>query len=367
MKIVMLVPSLAEKGPTIVALNIAKYNFDKNIKFSFISLRSNSEEDKKRFRDLRIDICELGMNRFPTLKVMNTFQSILKNLSPDIIHVHCFWPTLLASLYVEKYTVITTLHNNPYEDYKFEYGKVIGNLMACLSLKIINSFKEIIAISNYVKNVYSNDKIRVIYNAIEDLPLLNEKRYLQNETLNLVSISVLNKRKNIETALKVVRYLKDKEKRVKYTIIGDGKLRKQLERATKELEITNEVDFLGNLDRKKVMQVLEEQDVLIFPSISEGLGLVAIEAMMKKVVVVGSDIPVMNEIIDNSKNGFICKIFNYKEYVECLSKLYDVTLLKSMSIEARNKYLNKFQMNDMIKRYNKVYYDCLKEKVEKSI
>ena len=49
------------------------------------------------------------------------------------------------------------------------------------------------------------------------------------------------------------------------------------------------------------------------------------------------------------------KIFDYKEYVECLSKLYDVTLLKSMSIEARNKYLNKFQMNDMIERYNEFW------------
>ncbi|WP_110954055.1 glycosyltransferase family 4 protein [Anaerosinus massiliensis] len=360
MKIAMLIPSLAEKGPIIVALNIAKYNFDKNIKFIFISLRYNSEIDKKRFRDLNFEVYELGMSKVPTMKAIYKFGSIVKKISPDIIHVHCFWPTLLSYLFVKRYNVIVTLHNNPFEDYKFEYGAIIGKIMATLSLKIVYSFKKIIAISNYVKNVCKNNEISVVYNSTEDLLTLEEKIYLRNNTLHVISVSVLNKRKNIETALRAIRYIKNKGKKIKYTIIGDGELRQELEKITKELDLVKEVIFLGTVDRKDAMRILDEQDVLLFPSISEGLGLVAIEAMMKKVVVIGSDIPVMNEIIDNFKDGFICKVFDYEDYGKCLLQLYDITLLESMSLEARNKYLNKFKMKYMVEGYNEIYYKCLK-------
>ncbi len=361
MKIAMIVPSLVEKGPIIVAFNIVKYNFDKNIEFMFISLRNNLEVDKRRFKELNINVYEIGMERIPTLRAIYKLQAIIDNLMPDVLHVHCFWPTILAAICKKKYkNLITTLHNNPFEDYSLEYGTILGKTMARISVKIANNcFREVVAISNYVKAIYNNKKINVIYNAIEDFPQLNEKRYLEDNVLHVVSASVLNKRKNIETALKTIRYLKNKGKKIQYIIIGDGEMKRSLERITQELAIKDEVIFCGALSREKTIEILGKQDVLLFPSVSEGLGLAAIEAMMNGVVVVGSNIPVMNEIVDHLKDGFICDVFDYEEYGQKLLKLYDVELLRTMSEAARNKYLNKFQMTYMIKEYNELYYKCL--------
>lgn len=59
-------------------------------------------------------------------------------------------------------------------------------------------------------------------------------------------------------------------------LVGDGPLRQELENYAASLGVAGRVDFLGN--RSDVPQILASADVFVFPSLSEGLGLAAIEA-----------------------------------------------------------------------------------------
>lgn len=61
-------------------------------------------------------------------------------------------------------------------------------------------------------------------------------------------------------------------------LVGDRKLKKEIENRVKELKIQENVHFLGVRD--DIPQILKTFDVFVFPSLYEGLGIAVIEAQV---------------------------------------------------------------------------------------
>lgn len=78
-----------------------------------------------------------------------------------------------------------------------------------------------------------------------------------------------------------------------FLIAGDGKLRKQLE----ALSSRNKVSFLGNVAAEDMPALMNCVDVLVLPSLNEGLPLVCAEALRCGANVVGSDVGGIAEVI----------------------------------------------------------------------
>ncbi len=62
---------------------------------------------------------------------------------------------------------------------------------------------------------------------------------------------------------------------------GDGRYRVIFERKARELDVANSVHFLGNLSPAQVRDVLDDADIFVLPSLTEGLPRVLIEAMAR--------------------------------------------------------------------------------------
>lgn len=70
-------------------------------------------------------------------------------------------------------------------------------------------------------------------------------------------------------------------------LIGDGPLKQEIQQLSKELSIASKVSFLGI--RKDVSEILQAADLFLFPSLFEGLGIVAIEAQCTGLSVLASE------------------------------------------------------------------------------
>ena len=83
---------------------------------------------------------------------------------------------------------------------------------------------------------------------------------------------------------------------LKFWIVGDGKLRPELEPLIKKAAGTG-VEFLGNRPADQMPDIMNCIDVLVLPSRNEGLPLVALEALKCGANVVGSDVGGIPEVI----------------------------------------------------------------------
>jgi glycosyltransferase involved in cell wall biosynthesis len=102
-----------------------------------------------------------------------------------------------------------------------------------------------------------------------------------------VVVSRLTAQKRVHLALEAVACLRDLDVRVPLSVIGDGPERQRLERLASDLGIVPQVHFMGALARTRVLDCLAHADLLLFPAEGEGFGLVAAEALMRGVPVVG--------------------------------------------------------------------------------
>ena len=80
--------------------------------------------------------------------------------------------------------------------------------------------------------------------------------------------------------------------------------------------------FLGYVDDRS--SFFSSLNIFIFPSYSEGLGLVLLEAMSHGVLCITRDVTPMNSIVDNEENGFL-----FNDNKELLEKIEMVLKLNS--------------------------------------
>jgi glycosyltransferase involved in cell wall biosynthesis len=94
----------------------------------------------------------------------------------------------------------------------------------------------------------------------------------------LLVLSRLVPHKQIDHALIAVARLRDRHPGVSLDVVGDGWWRPHLERQAMELGISQRVRFHGHVDESTKEELLAGTQLMLFPSLKEGWGLVVIEA-----------------------------------------------------------------------------------------
>ena len=126
------------------------------------------------------------------------------------------------------------------------------------------------------------------------------KSYEGKEKFRLVhtSNSISHDEKGHSVVIKVIKALRDKGYDVEVNFIGDGSMRPDFERMSENLGIGQYVHFTGWLSSSdEVARVLRENDIFIFPSISEGLPRSVIEAMAVGLPCVASNVGGIPELV----------------------------------------------------------------------
>ena len=122
----------------------------------------------------------------------------------------------------------------------------------------------------------------------------------------LLTAALLDPEKNHETVLRMLAGLEEKtELPIRYVICGDGPHRRVLEELTRKWGLEDQVIFLGFCTDLEVL--LQGADVFLFPSLREGLGMAALEAMACGVPVVAARNRGTVEYVRNGENGFLCE------------------------------------------------------------
>ena len=140
--------------------------------------------------------------------------------------------------------------------------------------------------------------------AFEAAKHLREKLGVKPEGLLIGTVGCMRPEKNQEVLLTALRRLRVARVDAHLVIAGDGPLRAQLARRAAELEVSDRVHFVGEVE--DVRPVLGAMDLFVLPSVAvESFSNAALEAMSMAKPVILSDVGGAREMIDDGVEGYV--------------------------------------------------------------
>ncbi len=178
----------------------------------------------------------------------------------------------------------------------------------------------------------------------------------QNEKL-LVHTSNFRKVKRIQDVLHVFAEVRKKIPS-KLLLVGDGPERASMEMLSRELDITQDVRFLGKLDA--VEEVLSTADVFLMPSESESFGLAALEAMACQVPVVSSNVGGIPELNIDGFSGFTADVGDIAAMVRHTLHILADENLPTFRAQALAR-AETFELSKILPQYEALYAQVLEK------
>lgn len=243
-----------------------------------------------------------------------------------------------------------------YLDYKLEYIDTKKTISKQYSQSTIITVSN--AMSSYLEKEYGLNGLKMIYNGIS-IPNDYEKKSISGLTRFCIVGKIRNEKGQIDV-IKAVKLLKD-EGIDEFTldIYGDGD--EQYVNSLKEYVMSNSlgnfITFKGYVD--DIYGELIAEDIGIMPSHSEAFGRVTIEYMANYMPVIGCANAGTEEIIEESKTGFLYNAGDISALFDCMRKcISDFSMVKEMGKSARKK-AESFNYNANTDRVYQVYKEIM--------
>lgn len=202
-----------------------------------------------------------------------------------------------------------------------------------------------------------NKKIKVVYSGL-NLEVSAKTELKNNTVFQIISVGRSHWIKGYSYALDACRLLKEKGFQFKYTIIGGAKdieLLYQIE----DLGLQDEVTLLDRIPFSKVQQQIQNSDLLLLPSVEEGIANVVLEAMTLKTIVLSTNCGGMDEVIKDYENGFLIPIRNSELMAKRIIEISKISEPKKEKIKQKAINTIKKQHNEkqMIKGMLELYHN----------
>jgi glycosyltransferase involved in cell wall biosynthesis len=140
------------------------------------------------------------------------------------------------------------------------------------------------------------------------------------------------------------------------TFIGDGSLKNVLQERSKKLGISEKVNFLGSLPNDQVRNWMQQAKLFVLPSLSEGLGVVLLEAMACGTPCIGCSIGGIPDII-TPEVGLLVPPGDIERITSALREIIsDEKLWLKMSVNARRRIEENFSWQMVGDEINQVYH-----------
>ena len=255
--------------------------------------------------------------------------------------------------------MVVTLHGYAIDKELHPYSSLVQKIHGRTDLRWLHQlaikYADVLTtVSQYTAKLAQQDlnikkPIKVIYNGVDEQLFFPKKRSVGKEIKVLFSGN-LTRRKGAHLLLPIIDRL-DKNITIYYT--------SGLRERSKLLDHPR-LKPLGNIPHNKMPELYQSMDILLFPTVREGFGLAAVEAMACGLPVVATNSSSLPEIISNKEGGFLCELGDIGLFSEAIQTLAENTCLrKEYGDFNRNKIEILFTLNNMINEYRKLF-DCLK-------
>ena len=258
------------------------------------------------------------------------FSEALGDFKPDIVHVHhpfLMGDTALRLAYERKVPLVFT-HHSLYEENVGD-SETVKKFVTELATGYANCCDYVIAPSESVAEMIKARGVRTQIAVIPTGLHLNEYKKtagnfreeskIPKDAFVVGYVGRLAPEKNLPFLTRAVASFLKKEKKAVFLVVGSGPSEAELLSCFKELQLEDQLSFVGEMKGKKLIEAFQAINVFAFSSQSETQGMVLNEAMAAGTPVVGVDAPGVRDIVRDKINGRLLPHESEEEFLEALS------------------------------------------------
>ena len=200
-------------------------------------------------------------------------------------------------------------------------------------------------------NLVYKSKAHVIYNST-NFEISETPKVLENKEIKFVMVARHCSQKDHTTLFKAIQKIKNENFRV--DLIGGGNLLEQNKKLAKEMGLSKNIRFLGELDN--ISERLKTYDCSLLISNMEGFSISILESLASGLPIIASDVGgVAEQVIDNY-NGYLIPIKDHNCLAQKLSYIIEnPKQLHLFSKNGINLVNEKFSIISFNKRIHSLY------------
>jgi glycosyltransferase involved in cell wall biosynthesis len=199
-------------------------------------------------------------------------------------------------------------------------------------------------------------KAVVIYPAVDTREFTPATDGRREGPLRMLSVGALIWTKGPEYALLTLRRLLDDGVPAHLEMIGEGNERRRALFTLCDLGLEAHVTLRGAVAPAEVRLAMQQCDVFLHSSLSEGISNAVLEAMACGVPVVTSDCGGMREAVRDGHDGFVVAVRDASAAALAVERLArDAGLRERMGRNARATVEQRFRLDDQIERFVSLY------------
>ncbi|MBF0432596.1 MAG: glycosyltransferase family 4 protein [Fibrobacteria bacterium] len=300
---------------------------------------------------------------------------LLKSLKVDLVHSH------IHGLYCTSQLLAARLSGIPYiltmHSISSNYQKKLINKMVFCNL--LRDGDSVCMVSKSVHEAYPYFTKKISKNlvfppygvpngVIDSGPIdpnislkVRKELGVSHECGVIGSIGRVVHSKHYDQILTVLARLIKAGKPTHFILVGDGPELENLKTLAQQLGVSEYCSFTGHMTNPEYW--INAFDIYLFPTAFEGFPIAILEAMMKGIPLVCSNVSGNKDIIINRKNGLLFEFGDVDAmYNHTLTLMDDKVLAETLSRNSRNDFLDKYHINKFADTCVEIYKQRVRRK-----
>lgn len=277
----------------------------------------------KEARAAGIKVWSISQNSRYDLSILKKMIALINEGQYNIVHTHGARANLILSLIKKRInaTWLTTVHSNPHLDFVGRGLK--GKTFSYLNVRSLKKSDGLITVTEEFKKDLTDigipeTKIAVVYNG---LLFDGQKPSVKAHSVFTISyIARLTPIKGHEFLFETLKASSLNDFHL--NVIGDGELRETLEQKAQELKLASNIQFHGFLDKPAIEQILQQTDLSVLASYSEGFPLALLESANQRVPFISTDVGDVALLVPDKSYGWLVPVDDKAAFSQALKEAY---------------------------------------------
>lgn len=302
-------------------------------------------------------------------------KSVLREFQPQVVHTHSAKGGILGRMAASSLrvpVVVHTVHGAPFHDYQ---NAVARNLIRLCEQFAATRCHALVSVADAMTDqlvqarVAPREKFTTIYSGLQVEPFLDAETHREATRLQwgyapqhtvVGKVARLFELKGhqylIDAAPSIVKNFPD----IRFLLVGDGILRKQLQQRIDRLGLREYFQFTGLVDPAAVPSLLSAMDMLVHTSLREGLARALPQALLAGRPVISYDIDGAREVVIPGKTGILLPPQSVKELSASVIQLaQDASLRTKLARAGQRLCEQRFHYQSMAQQLRQLYLDLL--------